>query len=169
MHWVCLGRLESRVANWPPTHTQETCRRHQNGVLVVLRTCQPRREETRFFHEPPWTFTTQSSCWTKPPLIIKRCCSGSHLCPTLCDPTDCSTPGLPVRHQLPESTQTHIHRVGDAIQPSHPLSSPSPPALNLSHHKGLFKWVSSSHQVAKGLEFQLQHQSFQWIFRTDFL
>ena len=82
---------------------------------------------------------------------------------------DCSTPGLPVHHQLPEFTQTHGHWVGDAIQPSHPLSSPSPPAFNLSQHQSLFKWVSSSHQVAKGLEFQLQHQSFQWIFRIDFL
>ena len=90
-------------------------------------------------------------------------------CPTLCDPMNCSTPGLPVHHQLPESTQTHVHWVGDAIQPSHPLSSPSPPALNLSQHQGLFKWVSSLHQVGKVLEFQLQHQSFQWIFRIDFL
>ena len=90
-------------------------------------------------------------------------------CPTLCDPMDCSTPGLPVHHQLPEFPQTHVHWVGDAIQPSHPLSSPSPPTFNLSQHQGLFKWVSSSQQVAKILEFQLQHQSFQWIFRTDFL
>ena len=90
-------------------------------------------------------------------------------CPTLCDPMNCSTPGLPVHHQLPEFTQTHVHQVSDAIQPSHPLSSPSPPALNLSQHQGLFKWVSSSHQVAKVLDLQLQHQSFQWIFRTDFL
>ena len=82
---------------------------------------------------------------------------------------ECSTPGHPVHHQLLEFTQTHVHWVGDAIQPSHPLSSPYPPAFNLSHHQGLFKWVSSSHQVAKVLEFQLQHQSFQWIFRTDFL
>ena len=89
-------------------------------------------------------------------------------CPTLCDPMNCSTPGLPVPHQLPEFTQTHVHRVGDAIQPSHPLTSPSP-AFSLSHHQGLFQWVSSSHQVAKVLEFQLPHQSFQWIFRTDFL
>ena len=79
-----------------------------------------------------------------------------------------SMPGLPVHHQLPEYTQTHVHWVIDAIQPSHPLSSPSP-AFNLSQNQGLFKWVSSSHQVAKILEFQLQHQSFQWIFRTDFL
>ena len=78
---------------------------------------------------------------------------------------DCSTPGLPVHHQLPGFTQTHVHWVSDAIQPFHPLSSPSP-AFNLSQHQGLFQWVSSSHQVAKLLEFQLQHQSFQWIFRT---
>ena len=90
-------------------------------------------------------------------------------CLTLCDPMDWSMPGLPVRHQLLEFTLTYIHQVGDAIQPSHPLSSPSPPAFNLSQHQGFFKSVSSSHQVAKVLEFQLQHQSFQWIFRTDFL
>ena len=90
-------------------------------------------------------------------------------CPTLCDPMNCSTPGLPVHHQLPEFTQTHVHRVGDAIQPCHPLSSPSPPDFNFSQHQGLFQWVRSSHQVAKVLDFELQHQSFQWIFRTDFL
>jgi len=74
--------------------------------------------------------------------------------------------GLPVHHQLLEFTQSHVYQVGDAIQPSHPLSSPSPPALNLSQHQGLCKWVSSLHQVAKVLEFQLQHQSFQWTPRT---
>ena len=79
--------------------------------------------------------------------------SVAQLCPTLCDPVNRSTPGLPVHHQLPEFTQTHVHRVGDAIQPSHPLSSPSPPALNLSQHQGLFKRVSSLHLVAKVLEF----------------
>ena len=90
-------------------------------------------------------------------------------CPTLCDPMDCNTPSLPVHHQLPEVTQTHVHWVSDAIQPSHPLSSPSPPTLNLSQHQGLFQGVCSLHQVVIVLEFQLQHQSFQWIFRTDFL
>ena len=72
---------------------------------------------------------------------------------TLCDPMDCSTPGFTVHHQLPEFTQTHVHQASDAIQPSHPLSSPFPPAFNLSQHQGLFKWVSPSHQVAKVLEF----------------
>ena len=90
-------------------------------------------------------------------------------CLTLCDAMNHSMPGLPVHHQLVDFTQTHVHWVSDAMQPSHPLSSPSPPALNLSQHQGLFQWVSSSHQVAKVLELQLQHQSFQWIFRTDFL
>ena len=90
-------------------------------------------------------------------------------CPTLCDPMNRSTPGLPVHHQLPEFTQTHVHRVSDAIQPSHPLSSPSPPAPNPCKHQSLFQWVNSSHEVAKVLEFQLQHQSFQWTPRTDLL
>ena len=74
---------------------------------------------------------------------------------------DCSTPGFPVHHQFLELVQTHVHQVDDAIQPSHPLLPPSPPAFNLSQHQGLFQWVSSSHQVAKVLELQLQHQSFQ--------
>ena len=85
----------------------------------------------------------------------------------LCDPMNRSTPGHPVHHQLPEFTQTHVHQVGDAIQPSHPLSSPSPPALNPSQHQGFFQWVNSTHEVAEVLEFQLQ--SFLWILRTDFL
>ena len=90
-------------------------------------------------------------------------------CLPLCDPMNRSTPGLPVHHQLPESTQTQVHRVSDAIQPSHPLSSPSPPVPNPSQYQGLFQWVNSSHEVAKVLEFQLQHQSFQWTPRTDLL
>ena len=90
-------------------------------------------------------------------------------CLTLCNPMDCSMAGFPVHHQLREHAQTHVHWVGDAIQPSHSLLSPSPLAFNLSQHQGLFQWDSSSYQVAKVLEFQLQHQSFQWIFRTYFL
>ena len=90
-------------------------------------------------------------------------------CPTLCDPMNHSTPGLPVHHQLPEFTHTHVHRVSDAIQPSHPLSSPSPPAPNPCQHQSLFQWVNSSHEVAKVLEFQLQHHSFQRNPRADLL
>ena len=95
--------------------------------------------------------------------------SVAQTCLTQCDPKDCSTPGLPVHHQLLELAQTQVHWVGDDMQPSHPLSSPSPPTCNLPQYQGLFQLVSSSHQVAKVLEFQLQHQSFQWILRTDFL
>ena len=95
--------------------------------------------------------------------------SVTQLCPTLCNPMDCNTPGFPVHHQPPEPTQTHVHWVCEAIRLSSPLLSPSPPAFNLSQHQGLFQWVSSLQQKPKLLEFQLQHQSFQWIFRTDFL
>ena len=108
---------------------------------------------TFFFKDPTYKFSSVQSL--------------SHV--RLCNPMNRSTPGLPVHHQLPEFTQTHVHRVGDAIQPSHPLSSPSPPAPSPSRHQGLFQWVNSSHEVARVLEFQLQHQSFQWTPRTDLL
>ena len=107
------------------------------------------------------------------------CCIGNHCkkdsvhfssvaqsCATLCDPRDCRTPGFPVLHQLPDLAQTHVHRVVNAIHPSNSLSSPSPPAFNPPKHQGLFQCASSLHQVAKVLEFQLPHQSFQWILRT---
>ena len=95
-------------------------------------------------------------------------CSVTKLCLTLCDSMDCSIPGFLVLHHLLEFAQTHVHWVENAIQPFHPLW-PSSPALHLCQHQGLFQWVGSSHQVAKVLELQLHHQSFQWIFRVDFL
>ena len=107
--------------------------------------------------------------WTNLSSVSHPASSVTHSCPTLWDPMECSRPGLPVHHQLLEYAQTHVHCIGDAIQPSHPLSSLSPPAFNLSQHQDLFQWVTSFHQMAKVLEFQLQHQSFQWTFRTDFL
>ena len=98
------------------------------------------------------------------------CCSVAQSCMTLCNPMVCSTPGYrtgyPVPHYLLEFAQTQVHWVGDAIQPSHLLSSPSS-AFNLSQHQGPFQWVNSSHQVAKVLKLQLQHQSFQGTPRTD--
>ena len=101
---------------------------------------------------------------------ISKSCSVTQLCLTICNPMDCSTPGFLVLCHLPELAQTQVHWVGDAIQPSHPLSFPSPsPAFNLSQHEGLYQWVSSSHQVAKVLDIQLQHQSSQGMFRIDFL
>ena len=104
-----------------------------------------------------------SNTWTMNFLMFKlvlekaedQISSVAQSCPTLCDPMNHSSPGLPVHHQLPEFTQTRVHRVSDAIQPSHPLSSPSPPVPNPSQHQSLFQWVNSSHEVAKGLEFQL--------------
>ena len=93
----------------------------------------------------------------------------SHVWVTLCDPMDCSTPGFPVLCHLPALAQTHVHWVSEAIQQSHPLLSSFAPAFNLSQHQGPFQWTDSLHQVVKVLELQLQHQSFQWIFRVDFL
>ena len=98
-----------------------------------------------------------------------RCCSAAQSCLTLCNPMDCSMPGLPVCHYRLEFAQAHVHWVDDAMQTPHPLLPPSPPALNLSQHQALLHWVSSSPQVSKGLELQLQQQPFQWIFRTYFL
>ena len=107
-------------------------------------------------------FISRNKCWLQFSSVTQSY-------PTLCDPMNHSMPGFLVHHQLLESNQTHVQWVSDAIQPSHPLSSPSPPALNLSQHQGLFQWVSSLHQVAKVLEFQLQLHSFQWTPRTDLL
>ena len=103
----------------------------------------------------PAQLNSSHVCWKIDRETDTEISSVAQSCPTLCDPMDCSTPDLPVHHQLPEFSQTHVHWVSNAIQPSHPLSSPSPPAFNLSQHQSLFKWVSSSHQVAKVLEFLL--------------
>ena len=99
--------------------------------------------------------------------VYNCCCSVAKSCLTLCDPMDCSTPGLAVLHYLPELPQTHVHWINDVIQPPHPLSSAPPPAFSLSQPQGLGQWVDSSYQVAKVLE--LQHQSFHRIFKVDFL
>ena len=111
----------------------------------------------------------QHSAWEWESWRFNCCCWVAKSGLTLCDPMGCSTPIFPVLHHLPELAQNHVHWVGNAIQPSYPLSPSSALAFNLSQPRGLFKWVSSSCQVAKISEFQLQHQSFQWIFRADFL
>ena len=116
-----------------------------------------------------FSFKKKSYSIHNPNNTVIQFSSVAQSCPTLCDPMDCSKSGFPVHHQIPKLAQTHVHWVGDTVQPSHSLPSPSPPAFNLSQHHGLFQWVSSSHQVTKVLEFQLQHQFFPWIFRTDFL
>ena len=96
-------------------------------------------------------------------------CSVAQSCLTLCDPMNCSMPDFPIHHQLPELAQTQVHQVSDSIQPFIPLLPSSPFPFNLFQHQGLFQWVGCSHQVAQVLEFQLQHQSFQWIFRVHLL
>ena len=155
MGWVkskllyLVGRGSEKSEQWSMDSLQEVWKHLK---LLLIRLCTK-----------TWSFKFSEQFHPK---VSKSISSVTQSCPTLCDPMNCSMPGLPVHHQLPEFTQTHVHRVGDAIQPSHPLLSPSP-ALNLSQQQGLFKWVSSSHQVAKVLEFQLQHQSFQWTPRTD--
>ena len=118
---------------------------------------------------PAEDFPHRDWIWRPSPSAASYCCSVTKSCPTLCNPMDYSMAGSPVLHHLLEFAQIHVHWLTDAIQSSHPLSSHSPPAFNLSQHQGLFQWVSSSHQVAKVLERQLQHQSFQWIFRVDFI
>ena len=124
------------------------------------------------YYEHMVILTNSRWCWERKflkALFFYQFSSISQSCLSPCDPIDCSMPSFPVRHQLPELNQTHVHWVGDAIQPSCPLLSPSSPAFNLPQHQGLFQWVSSSHQVAKVLEFQLQHQFFQCTPRTDLL
>ena len=119
-------------------------------------------------HTTYYLILKTSACDRVPWTHFYCCCSVAKSCSTLWDPKDCRIPAFPVLHRLPEFPQIHVHWVDDAIQPSHPLS-PSSPVLNFPQHQGLFQWVSSSHQVAKVLELQLQHQSFQWMFRVDFL
>ena len=126
-----------------------------------------RNKQTQIQREECWL--PRAGGWGLKKCHLVQLSSIAQLCPTLCESMSRSTPGLPVHHQLPEFTQIHVHWDGNTIQPSHPLSSPSPPTLNLSQHQGLFKWISSSYQVAKVLEFQLQHQSFQWTQRSGLL
>ena len=132
------------------------------GTIEMGRTCMIHWGILAFSHR----FSGPGSLFVS--ALLRYCfCSATQSCPSLCDPMDCSTPGFTVLHQLPEFAQTHVHWISDAIQPSHPVSPPSPPALSLPLHQGLCHWVSFSHQVAKVLELQLQLQSFQWIFRAD--
>ena len=146
------------VTLWTVTHQSPLSigfsrQEHWNGLL-----CHPPVGNSLYY------LNLVHNLWPFPIVIV-------HLlsCVLLCDPTDCSMPGFPVLHYLLEFSKTHVHWGSDAIQPYHPLSPPSSPALNLSQHQCLFQWIGSLHQVAKVLDFQLQHLSFQWIFRIDFL
>ena len=181
--WVNEGGLVVKTACNVGDHLQcrrprfspgvrKICWRRKWQPTPVLLPGKPHGERSLEGHSP-WgcQSRTQLSNQTTTTIMSSghQFSSVTQSCLTLCDPMNHSMPGLPVYIQLPELTQTHAHRVGDAIQPSHPLSSASPPALNPSQHQGLFQWVSSSHEVAKVLEFQLQHQFLQWTPRTDLL
>ena len=131
-------------------HTSLSSASVYTRVIIITRVFAIHHHNLEPFHEFP-----------SPPSLSVQFSSVAQSRLTLCDPIDGSTPGFPVQHQLLEVAQTHVHRVGVANQPSHPLSSPSPPAPNPSQHQGLFQRVNSSHEVAKVLEFHLQHQSFQ--------
>jgi len=158
-----LLRVEcwSRGAEFPSLTLEEEQSpraRQENSTWIGLPTQFPLLSSSEVRMERNWQ--NSSHCWPVPADKGKRAStlqlsSVAQSCLTLCDPMNRSILGLPVHHQLPEFTQTHVHRVSDAIQPSHPLSSPSPPALNPSQHQSLFQWVNSSHEVAKVLVFQL--------------
>ena len=168
----CIGLASSIVSKMPSHGRKQVSTMNISAPpLPSLQTYIDKSREGIFI--PPKDLALswiQNSLFFRTMMVgIIQFSSVTQRCLTLCDPMNHSMPGLPANRQLPEFTQTHVHWVGDAIQPSHPLSSPSPPALNLSQHQSLFKWVSSSHQVSKVLEFQLQHQSLQWTPKTDLL
>ena len=174
--WACYltqeresGRVHTALLK--TDHQQGPAARHRGLCSVFWGGLDGRGLGGGWLHVCGWPEPLHCSSETITTLLAGHQSVGSvaQSCPTLCNPMNLSTPGLPVHHQLPEFTQTHVHRVSDAIQPFHPLSSPSPPAPNLSQHQGLFQWVNSLHEVAKVLEFQLQHQSFQWTLRTNLL
>ena len=151
LHYCCL--YQNTFWKFPSQGSQFKCHFFQATILGKL---SPNAITLLSFPPEQVTLFKYCCCWS----VAKSCL-------TLCDPVNCSPPGFPLLHYLPEFAQTHVHWVGDSIQPSHSLSPPSPPTLSLSQHQGLLQWIGSSHQMAKLLE--LQHQSFQWIFRVDFL
>ena len=148
MRWLESLKILEKGLPWRSSGWNSELLLQQLGVWLLireLRSCMP--------HSMANFFLTK--------INLVQFSSVAQSCLTLCDPMNCSKPGLLVHHQLLESTQTHVHQVSDAIQPSHPLLSPSPPTFNPSQHQGLFQGVNSSHEVAKILDFQLQHQSLQ--------
>jgi len=183
--WQFLKKTKNRTTIWPKNSTLGYIPPKKAKILIwkcicmpmfiaalftIAKICKQPVSINRWMHKEDVCVCVCVSVYVCVFVCISvQFSSVAHSCPTLCDPMNHSTPGLPVHHQLLEFTQTHVHRVSDAIQPSHPLSFPSPPAPNPSQHQGLFQWVNSSHEVAKVLEFWPQHQSFQRTPRTDLL
>ena len=171
MRWTSIPvSVSQELTDKPQSLLPRLTRRMQLGPSTNAPACSSWSSHRRATQSAPWPSedletpargaTHDLSCWVQFSSVTQSC-------PTLCDPMDCSTPGFLVLHC--QFVQTQVRWVNEAIQPSHPLLPTSPPALYLSQHLGLYQWISSSHQVAKVLEFQLQHQCFQWTFRTDFL
>ena len=160
MIFIYVYKKKKADSKTSPTYKPSSC------SLWKMRICVWVSSYISQFPRLAYTVTGLHPLWTvvlyHVVLYCHSCrCSLARSCPTLCDPVDCSMSDFPAHHQLLELAQTHVHWVSDATKPSHPLSSPSPPALNLSQHQGLFQWVRSLHQVTKELESQLQLQSFQ--------
>ena len=143
-----------KIGHWKMNFPGENMLLEKSGEIVteIIKRWSQSKNNTQLWI---WPVMEVKSDAVKSNIASDQIRSVAQSCPTLCDPMNHSTPGLPVHHQLPAFTQTNVHRVSDAIQPSHPLSSPSPPAPNPSQHQSLFQWVNSSHEVAKVLEFQL--------------
>ena len=146
-----MYRVEKHPIVWKPFYNKNCLKLRKIDDIVSINTIQA------------------SQTPVPPTFILQLVVQSLHRVRIFVNPMDCSTPGFTVLYYLPELAQTHVHWISDDIKPPHPLFRPLPSALNLSQHQGLFQWVGSSHQVAKVLELQLQHQSFQWIFRVDFL
>ena len=173
--WKLLSHVRLLVTPW--TIQSMGFSRPERVAFPLSRWSSQPRDSTQVSHIAGGFFTSWAIrvyvlfflMFTRVYVFSPCCCSVAKSCPTLCDPIDHSMPGFPILHYLLEFLKTRVHSVGGTNQPSHLLSPSSPPALNFSQHQGLFQRVGSSHQVANVLEFQLQHQSFQWLFRVDFL
>ena len=148
--WWKIEIISPKIRNKTRVPTLTTTIQHN---FVSFSHSNQRRKRNK--RNPDWKEKVKLPLFADDMILYIQFSSVAQSCPTLCNPMNRSTPGLPVHHHLPEFTQTHIHRVRDAIQPSQPWSSPSPPAPNPSQHQSLFQWVNSSHEVAKVLEFQL--------------
>ena len=153
MDWLDLLAVQGTLKSLLQHHSSKTSMLWRSAFFIV-QFSHPYVTTGKTIALTRWTFVGKVMSLLSN-MLSATAAKALQLCPTLCDPMNCSTPGLPVHHQLPEFTQTHVHQVDDVIQPSHLLSSPSPPAPNPSQHQSLFQWVNSSHEVAKVLEFQL--------------
>ena len=156
VNWWLYPVTRSQCINSYPQRFSTCSGSNAFPLYVIIRTKQLYLDSSLCFFQP----SVSQLNWTELKaleyfLVAVQFSSVTQSCPTLCNPMNSSMPGLPVHHQLLEFTQTHVHQVSDAIQPSHPLLSPSPPGPNPSQHQSLFQWVNSSHEVAKVLEFQL--------------